>query len=155
LKYSRRIKKTDIINNIWIVNEIVMSFNNRDKNISLDNYLKPKNYITQYKSQMQNIIFSLNSIVNDVRRSLLIQKNFSLNPACILESNQIQCCSKNNIITMFACNKQGRTSNSMVLIPNGNVLESDFDSNVLNQDISFTEKDTFSFLNSITQWLYR
>jgi hypothetical protein len=148
-------KNTDIINNIWILNDIVIPFNNKEQNISYDKYLQPKNFLRHYEYQMQNIIFSLSSIVNEVPTVSSHSKNFSLNPSCILESNQIQFCSKNNIITMFACNKQGRTSNSLVLIPNESTLEADFDSNALNQDFSFTEIDTYSFLDSFTQWIHR
>jgi len=155
--------KLEFANNIWILNDIVVPFtgNGPQLNFFRLKYSPPENYLATYGCFSKTILSTINEKLIATTASNQRIKNFSLdiNRAHLAEPDgQAIGFAKHNIITHFACNKQGKRSAPMVLLPRSIDLESDLSEHALSYHLHFEEIANGNELNelkSFIEWLKR
>jgi len=155
-------QKLVFANNIWVLNDIVIPFtgNGPQFNFFRLKYSPPENYLATYGHLNKQILSSINEKLITSSPSTPCHSNFSLdiNRRHIIDADRQQpSFSRYNIITNFACNKQGKRSAPLVLLPRYNDLEPDLASHVLYNHLHFEETTNgdFNELKSFIQWLHR
>jgi hypothetical protein len=155
--------KLDFANNIWILNDIVIPFTGYGPQLNFFRlkYSPPENYLATYSSFNKTILSTINEKLIETTATNQHIKNFSLNinRSHLIEPNsQAIGFSKHNIITHFACNKQGKKSAPLVLLPRSIDLDSDLSEHALSYHLHFEEIANGSELNelkSFIEWLKR
>ena len=151
-------------NNIWILNDVVIPFtgNGPQLNFFRLKYSPPENYLASYAHLTKTILTNINEKLVKVTPTELNtpHPNFSLDisRSHIIEANcQQTTFSRYNIIAHFACNKQGKKSPALVLLPRNNELEPDLYEHALYNHLHFEEitSGDFNELKSFAKWLHR
>ena len=146
-------------NNIWILNDVVIPFTG---NVSTSNlkYSPPQNYLASYARLTKTILTNISEKLVKITPTEMTapHRNFSLDisRSHIIDANCQKTFSRYNIITHFACNKQGKKSPPFVLLPSNIELNPDFQRHALYNHLHYEKisSDDFNVLKSFAKWLH-
>jgi hypothetical protein len=153
-------EKLFFANNIWIINDIVIPLTN---NGPIVGFYGKKSLYSQPESFYYGNFQSNKKILAQFEKELLESKNYRTHnnfSLSINKNNHLKISNYNseNVITYFACNKQGKYSLPTVIMPLNKDIEQNLKTHVLHNHLNFeniANEGELNELNSFKNWLQR